>query len=203
MTTRLELRTSVRRRLEDTGATPLWDDATLNDLLANAIRRYGARFPAERVATVAVTTGAISTPVTPVMETDEVARVFDPAGELVPRIQSMLNDFRGASGQAWRWWNGELLLAQPANGGDWRIEYRAARQLPDDDADLLDITPGDEEILTLMVCASALRRRTIEDGKRGLSRGVEGIAITADRLEAEVESHISARRRRVRGGWFG
>ena len=130
-------------------------------------------------------------------------RVFDPAGDLVPRGLSLLDDARGASGQAWRWWNGALLLAVPAVGGDWRVEYRGARELPDDDADALDIVPGDEEIVTLMTCAAALRRRAIEDGKRGLSRGVDGISRSADRLEAEVESRISARRRLVRGGWIG
>ncbi len=42
MATRAELRTALRRRLEDAGASPLWDDATLDDALVGAL---AARLP--------------------------------------------------------------------------------------------------------------------------------------------------------------
>jgi len=57
MTTRAELRTALRQRLEDTGAGALWDDATLNEAMGGAIRTYGARFPQEAVVSVAVVVG--------------------------------------------------------------------------------------------------------------------------------------------------
>jgi hypothetical protein len=44
MNTRLQLRTTVRERLEDMTRTPLWSDAALNEDLG-AIRAHGARFP--------------------------------------------------------------------------------------------------------------------------------------------------------------
>ena len=86
MTTRLELRTGLRRRLEDTGATPLWDDAALNDFLGEAMRGYGTVFPRELVANVTVTAGATSVPVvSPAIAPERIARVVDAAGDLVPR----------------------------------------------------------------------------------------------------------------------
>jgi hypothetical protein len=44
MNTRLQLRTTVRERLEDMTRTPLWSDVALNESLA-AIHAQGTRFP--------------------------------------------------------------------------------------------------------------------------------------------------------------
>ena len=51
MPTRADLRTALRLHLEDTGPTPLWDDTTLNESIAAAIRAYGVAVPRQ------VTTG--------------------------------------------------------------------------------------------------------------------------------------------------
>src|SRR5262245_48966635 len=132
MTTRLELRTAVRRRLEDTGGSPLWDDAALNDFLAEAMRRYGMRFPKEMSTTVNVVAGATSAAVTPALAAGQVVRVFDGVGELVPRQQALEPDGAALAGlvtaQAWRWWGATLVLAQPtATTGTWQIDYRGGR----------------------------------------------------------------------------
>lgn len=201
MTTRLELRTAVRRRLEDTGATPLWDDATLNEFLADAIRRYGVRVPAERSVTVAVASGATSVPVTPALQATQVARVLDPDGDVVPRQSAALADGRSAPGQAWRWWNGSLRLAVPAVGGNWSVEYLAGRELPADDVTAAEIVAGDEEIVVAIAAATALRRRAIEDGKRGLTRGSGATMSSADAFDRDVERLFAARLRRARGGF--
>ena len=201
MTTRLELRTAVRRRLEDTGPTPLWDDATLNDFLADAVRRYGVRVPAERTVTVAVPDGATSVPVVPQVLAAQVNRVVDPDGEAIARQSTALSDGQRASGQAWRWWNGALLLAAPAAGGTWSVEYLGGRSLPSDDVTAVEIVPGDEEIVTLMASATALRRRAIEDGKRGLGRASDAVSAAADRLDRDAEQRLAAGKRRARGGY--
>src|SRR5215211_5515111 len=111
MTTRLELRTSLRRRLEDTGATPLWDDATLNDFLAEAVRRYGTRVPAERTATVAVSAGAMSVPVAS-LQASQVIHLLDPDGEVLPLQSRLTSDGWSTPGQAWRWWSGSRATGQ-------------------------------------------------------------------------------------------
>jgi len=201
MTTRLELRTAVRRRLEDTGATPLWDDGTLNDFLAEAVRRYGTRVPAERTATVAVSGGATSVPVTPALQATQVIRVLDPDGDMVPRLARTMSDGIGAPGQAWRWWGGTLRLAATPVAGNWTVEYLDGRSLPADDVTAVEIVSGDEEIVILMAAAMVLRRRAVEDAKRGLSRGSDAVAVAADRFDAEAERRLAARLRRARGGY--
>jgi hypothetical protein len=210
MATRAELRTSLRRRLEDAGGTPLWDDATLNDALAGAIARYGARFPKEAVATVNVAAGATSVPVaTAGLEGERIARVLDETGAIVPRTGEApgpSGSGAGAAGleQAWRWWNGELRLQRPAAAtGDWRIEYRRPRAAPVDDAMAVDVAAGDEEIVLALAAAVALRRRAVEDGKRGVyGRGSSPALALAERAEAEAERLIGRRRRRAAGGWL-
>lgn len=203
MTTRLELRTALRRRLEDTGATPLWDDATLNDALADAMRHYGARFPVEAATTVTVPAGETSIPVAPAIPTGRVLRLFDDDGAYVPRQTAFEPDDRSVA-QSWRWWNSTLRLTQaPATTGDWTIEYLTGRALPADDVTVVDLIPGDEEIVTLLAMVSALRRRAIADAKRGGDRSAAAIAAVADRAEQAAEWLMAARRRRAHGGWLG
>jgi hypothetical protein len=208
MTTRLELRSAVRRRLEDTGGSPLWDDAALNDFLAEAVRRYGARFPKELSTTANVVAGATSAAVTPVLAAAQVVRVFDGVGQAIPRQQAIEADGAAPAGlvtaQAWRWWGSSLVLAQPAaTTGTWQIDYRGGRTLPTDDVTAVDVLDGDEDIVVLLAAAIALRRRAVEDGKRGVARGAgnDPIAVSAEVCQDEAERLIAARRRRARGGW--
>jgi hypothetical protein len=205
MTTRLDLRTAMRQQLEDTSGTPLWDDATLNDFLDTAMRHYGVRFPREQTTTVAVTAGELRIPVTPEIEAEQVQRIFDADGVLVPRQQAFDPHDTPAvvTGQAWRWWNSTLILNQPAAGaGDWTIEHRAGRSLPDDDTTAADIIPGDEEIVVQLAIAAALRRRAIEDGKRGFGRHDSTVTLAAEHATTRAGQLIAARFRRARGGWL-
>ena len=214
MTTRAELRTALRQRLEDAGAGPLWDDAALNDALAGALRAYGARFPKEAVVSVVVAAGATRVPVAaPVIEAARIVRVLDGAGAVVPRqaeapdgaIEPGTTAAQGAPRrhrtQAWRWWDATLVLAQPATAGTWQIEHLTTRVVPTDDVGQLDLLPGDEELLLLLATATALRRRATEDAKRGIRS--PGIATLAETARTEAVRLIGARRRRARGGWLG
>ena len=54
MTTRMEVRAMVRRRLADTSVDPLWDGALLNDAIAAGMRRYSARVPRQATASLSV-----------------------------------------------------------------------------------------------------------------------------------------------------
>jgi hypothetical protein len=206
MTTRLELRTALRVRLEDTGGTPLWDDSALNDFLAEAMRRYGTRFPREQSTTVVVGAGATSVVVTPELATEQIVRVFDGEGLQVPRQHDIeSSDAVVASlvtAQAWHWWGISFVLAQGANAGTWTIEYLSGRALPADDLTSVEVVPGDEDIVVLLAAATALRRRAVEDGKRGLGHGKTlPTAESAETLQDQAEHLMRMRRRRARGGW--
>ena len=156
MTTRAELRGVLRQRLEDgaQGAPggPLWGEAALDDATAEGVRAYGARVPREAVAELAVVAGARHVPVAaPVGAGGRIVRVLDGAGEV----------------QSWRWWDGALVLARSAAAGTWRIEFLGARAVPVDDAGAVDVLPRDEAIVLALALACALRRRAVEEAKRG------------------------------------
>jgi hypothetical protein len=199
MTTRLELRTELRRRLEDGGTPPLWDDATLDGAIAEGIRGYGRRMPAEATATVDAAGGERELPVAAAVDRQRIARVVDPAGRAVPPLPAGDDGDPAAAGQAWRWWNGTLLLARPAAAGTWRIDYLTGREPPADDVTAVDVAAGDEELVLTLALAAALRRRAAEDAKRGLPPLTSGLEATA---RAEAERLFSARGRRARGGWL-
>lgn len=205
MTTRLDLRTSVRRRLEDTGVNPLWDDAALNDFIADSVRCYGARFPAERTVTVLAGSNAVSLPVVPAIDSIQIARVTDPNGEVVPR-QVVERPFGGErlmpSAQAWRWWGQTLFLSRPAALGTWSIDYLGGRTAPSDDVSAVDLIDGDGEIVVLMTVATALRRRAVEDGKRGAARSAMDMEHAADVFDSLARTLIMSRKRRVKAGWL-
>jgi hypothetical protein len=206
MTTRLEMRTTVRRELEDTGVTPFWDDATIDEYIGDSIRRYGARFPAERTVTVTAGTPTISLPVVPAIDSIQIARVIDPNGEIVPRQVSerpLGGERLVPIAQAWRFWGQTLLLTRPAITGDWRIDYLGGRIPPADDVSPLDVIEGDEPIIASLTAGTALRRRAVEVGKRALAREAMDLEHLADSFDAQARHLIASRKRTVKAGWLG
>jgi hypothetical protein len=192
----------LRRRLEDTSGTPLWDDATLNDLLGDAVHQYGARFPAERTATIAVTAGALSIPVAAVSSGTRIVRVRDGAIRPVERWRWHEDGPGEGLAQAWRWWAGSLALVRPATAGDWEVDYLDKRELPGDDVTPVELVPGDEEIVVLLAAAGALWRRSVEQGKRGLEPAALALSRVAAAYSREAERMMNARRRRAVGAWL-
>jgi hypothetical protein len=198
MTTRLELRTSLRERLEDTSPTPLWDDATINDALWNSLIRYGVRFPLERSVSVPIAAGATSVPVSPMIPKARLLRVLDASGDAVPEAISLERDI-ATGAQSWRWWNGTLLLTHELDAGEtWSVEYRGMRLLPADDNSTVDVNSGDEPIVVAMAAEVLLRRRAVEDMKRGLNS--RPALACAEATMDEVRGMVRARRRTVRSG---
>ena len=197
MTTRLTLRTALRVRLEDATATPLWDDASLNQALAEAMGRYGARVSIERRLSVAIpaatTTIAVATP----LSTRQVIRVVDARGEPVPRAWGQSP--RGGDGQAWRWWGGALVLALPLGSPQtWTIEHLGPRPLPADDVTAVEVDPGDDDLVVGLAASASLVRRAVEDAKRGLTP--QPVAMLAAAIEAESGERLRVRSRRATGG---
>ncbi len=200
MPTRAELRNALRQRLEDVTAAPLWDDPALNEALAAAIRGYGARFPRQATATLTVAAGATRVTVPAEIDPATIARVIDSTGAALPRLSSDTSPPFGHERQAWRWWNGDLILGRAAIGGTWQIEYLAPRIVPSDDVTAVDLLPGDEEIVLALASATALRRRQGEDANRGLRP--DSIAALVAAIEATAERLMSQRRHRAHGGWL-
>jgi len=191
------MRSMVRTRLGDPGAGSLWDEATLDEAIADALRRYGARVPRERTTAVVVAAGArrIGLPA----EAGRVVRVTDPAGRPVARWREEEGP-PTPRGQAWRAWDGGVALAEPAAGGTWEVDALGPRSLPADDAAALDLVAGDEEVVALLAAAFALERRAADEAKRGVAPARGGPAGLAVAMRAEAEEALRARRRRARMG---
>lgn len=202
MTTRLELRTTLRQRLEDLNAAPLWDDAVLNAAIGAATLRYGTSVPAERALALSVAADAMSVALPANVEGARITFVIDPAGVYIPRQRLAPGEIEpGGRAQSWRSWGGIFYLEQPAQGGSWRIEYHASRATTGDDITMLDIAPGDEELLLALALAQALERRIIAEGKRGSASSA--LVATAATAEREAAWLLRQRRRVVRSRWLG
>src|SRR5215213_5537111 len=85
MTTRLQLRATIREILEDSSGSPLWSDAALNEYLATAMRIYGARFPRQATAaTDPITPAATSVALPAGLLATEIVAIRDARGRVVP-----------------------------------------------------------------------------------------------------------------------
>ena len=206
MTTRLQLRTTVREILEDTTGSPLWSDAALNEFLGAAMRAYGARFPRQATAATDPIPAAASSMALPAgLPTMEIIAVRDAAGRDVPRASQRTGPAASeATGliQGWSAWAGTLRLQRPATGdevGVWTIDYLAGRELAGDDVSQQPVESGDEPIVAAVAAAQAMKRRLVEDAKRGAP--LAGAAAAVATFTAEAERLIAGRKRRVRAGF--
>jgi hypothetical protein len=196
MTTRADLRASLRIRLEDPTPNPLWSDTVLHDFLREALHRYSARFPAQLSEIVIAAGDELLLPLSgPAVERD-IVRVHLPNGALLPHAVA------GDPAPGWTFWNGALVLTAPAPAGDWQIDYLALRELPADDVTDLDLPPGDDEIVVLQAASSALLRRSVEAGKRGMESSSLALVRVAEAYERAASSLIRARLRRAVGAVF-
>jgi hypothetical protein len=194
MTTRAELRASLRVRLEDPTPAPLWTDAVLHDYLREALHRYSGRFPQQRTETLLAIGGEHLLPVTGPKGERDIARVILPDARVLPRM------VEGDPTPGWRFWNGALVLNADAPAGPWSVEYLALRELPDDDVTEIELPAGDEEIVVLMAASGALLRRSVEVGKRGLDTSSLALVRVAEAYERAAESLVRSRLRRAVGG---
>ena len=104
--------------------------------------------------------------------------------------------------QAWSVWAGTLRLQRPAGGdevGIWTIDFLAGRELVADDVSQQPVESGDEPIVVALAAAQAMKRRLVEDAKRGAPLAGPAAAVAGFRDEAE--RLIAARKRRVRAGF--
>jgi hypothetical protein len=211
MTTRLELRTSLRERLEDMGSAPLWSDAALNAWLGQAVRVYGVQLPAQATApTAAVAAGAVSVTLPAGVVAEAVAAVRNAAGATVARGDDRIAGSAPAqsqgAAQAWTAWGGNLRLRRAAAGADelgsWSIDYAAGREVIGNDIDPQPVVAGDEPVIVALAAAMALERRAVESGKRGDSAAAREMRAIAGAARNEATTLLAARRRRPRSGFL-
>lgn len=204
MATRSQLRLSLRERIEDGGASPLWSDAALNAFLAGAVRAYGGHLPVEaRSATAPVAAGVSSLALPAGVDPARIVRVLRPDGAAVARLAGggPLAAGETLAEQAWWPWGGVVYLARAAAGpevGVWLIDHVAGREVVADETSEQPIVAGDDGIVVALAAAAAVERRVVEDGKRGNARS--GLAEVAAGFREEATKGLAARRRRARGG---
>ena len=207
MTTRLELRVILRRRLSDTNTNPLWDDDFLNDAITEGIRRYSRPVPRQAVAALYVVAGTRDIELPSMINAMRVVHVFDDRGVPWRRWEERSDPPPSPTGFAelpavWRAWGTSVILGTPAaRTGTWRLEYYANRLEPIDDLLDLDISPGDEDLVLALAFAVALHRRAVAEGKRYNGRsGVHPIAAAARTAQSDADRLIWRRFRDVRSG---
>ncbi len=211
MTTRLDLRTALRTRLEDTGSAPLWSDAALNAWLGEAVRHYGVQLPVQATAiTAAVAAGDLTIALPAGVATEAVAAVRNPAGASVPRSDDRVPDAapgeRRGVAQGWSAWGDTLRLRRAAAGaaelGPWSIDYAAGRELIGNDLEPQPVAAGDEPIIVALAAALALDQRAVERGKRGDAPAAREMRASAEHARMAAATLLAARRRRPRAGFL-
>jgi len=189
MTTRAQLRSSIRIELNDGGASQLWTDALLNEFIVQAIRTYGRELSKQASATITVVAHqeAYSLP----SDFDRAMRVEQPDG--VIRVPG-----------TYRIWGGQIVLdpGPDAAGADQNIalEYLARYAEPAADGDTIATPPYDDDVLVALACADAMRWIGSDEAKRARFERQRGASPqgAAETYERRAQTAIANRKRRLR-----
>ena len=182
MTTRAQLRTSIRLELNDTGGSPLWSDSLLNEWINQAIAAYSRELPEEASATLtavaAQATYALPAGTQRVLRVEqpkEVIRVRTSASRTLPypaggALVDYQNGVKTAAVWGYRVFGGNLIL-DPAPGAagadeDVRLEYQRTYAEPSADGDTIATPTEDNQVLICFVAAAALIWVGSDEAKR-------------------------------------
>jgi len=196
VTTRAQLRATIRSELNDSGGTPLWADALLNEYLAQAIRRYGEQIPEEASATITVVAdqAAYALPARflaaiRLEQPDDTERIGDPRHPWSYRVFA-----------------GQLMLdpAPTQAGSDQNVtlDYLRWYAEPTADGDALATPSQDDDVLVALVCARALAELATDESKRQRferQRGADPREAAAS-YERRAAERLTLRTRRIRTG---
>ena len=209
-----ELRAMIRGELNDTGGTPLWGDALLNEWINEAIRGYARELPEEASITIVAVAGqesyALPARFLQVMRVEQPKTIVRRPGTPSRTLPGDAVDFQGRVGRtgvwAYRMFAGSLILdpAPIAIGADEdiRFEYLRAYAEPAADGDVLATPAMDDEVLIQLTCARALRWIGTDESKRARferDRGASPMA-QAEAYEQAALRLMATRQKRVRAG---
>lgn len=196
MTTRADVLARVRLRLEDTGVTPLWSDAEIEEGMRWMLDEYSAWWPEQDRVTVAVLADARE--VTIPAGITRVLRVVDPNERVLPQRAGIPLGYDRDELASWEQWAGELVLTQAAEAGDYVLWVEQAYGWP---ALTTDVWPTPERDISLIVAGAAqwcMEFRATEEWKRGSMPS--GYEHRMRAVRAEYRRQLDVRRRRVGGG---
>src|SRR4051812_27942812 len=173
--TRSQWRTLVRAELGDTGGTPLWSDALLNEWLNEAIRDFARTVPRESSTTLntVASQASYSLPsglveVLRVEHPTDVMRTFAPlvGGDRRDSGVDQLDQL--ASAYTYDVFAGSLILdlAPTASGDSILVRYTSQRAEPTVDTDPLPVEASDVELLLLYACGRAMVWISGQEAKR-------------------------------------
>jgi len=215
MTTRSGLRTTIRTELNDSGGTPVWSTALIDEWINQAIRQYSRELPEEVQATVVVvanqsdyTLPARWLRVTRVEQPEDILRMPISGSRTTGAALGDLVDFqdrvRGTVAHGYRIFGNELILdpAPTVIGAaeDVRLEYTRVYAQPTTDAEVLATPDQDDDVLIALVASMALRWVAMDEAKRVRYQETRGISpgSQAYAYQARAEAAIATRSSRVR-----
>jgi len=213
MTTRAQLRTTIRTELNDSGGTALWSDALLNEFITQAIRTYSRELPKQASSTITVVanTAAYNLPADfdrtiRVEQPDDTIRVFDPLERTVSDEFGLSSEASGSTSigsHGYRIWASQIVLTPtPTAAGateNITLEYLAVYAEPAADGDTIATPTRDDDVLVALVCADALHWIGSDEAKRARferSRGASPQG-AANLYSQRAREAINNRKRRV------
>jgi hypothetical protein len=211
MTTRSQLRTSIRTELNDSG-TALWSDALLNEFINQAIRHYSRELPkqASTSITVVADTAAYNLPADfdraiRVEQPDDTIRVFDPLERTVSDDfgSSEASGATAIGSYGYRVWASQIILTPtPTQAGSTQnitLDYLAVYAEPAADGDTIATPTRDDDILQALVCADAMRWIGADEAKRQRFQQARGASPggAAQAYEQRAREAIANRKRRI------
>jgi len=194
VTTRSQLRATVRSELNDSGGTLLWADSLLNEYLNQAIREYSRRLPEEASTTITAVAGQAAYTLPARLVT--VKRIEQPEDQLRLPGERHAHSYRVFGGQ---------LILDPAPGSagssqDIQLEYLRSYAEPAADGDTLATPAFHDDILVALVCERALRQISADEAKRQRferDRGADALTV-ARAYQQRAEAFFSEMARVVR-----
>lgn len=179
MTTRADIRTRIRTELNDTGGTPLWASANLDQWIVEGLRQM-ARDGLGIQKTQSITTVANQEGYNLASDVVAVSRVEYPsgyfrkrvafaAGDVAPDADFLLGVDSLKPGEYLYDVYADQVLLNPkpdVSSETIKVRYRAAYSEPTVDGSVLDVATRDEDALVFAVCVRALAWIGMDESKR-------------------------------------